>query len=222
MVLVFDLDDTLYNEASYMQSGFKEVAKFLSETLNQNVDTIYQSLLEIEVNHGRGRVFDLFLKTMNSYDKYLVYKCISTYRLHDPDISLNVDALTCLKRFSHLPLYVVTDGNKLVQQRKVRALGVDRLVKKVYVTHQYGVKYSKPSAFCFLKIAAKEKSDPKEMFYIADNPKKDFIGIKPLGFKTIRIRQGMFKNIEADESQKAHHEVESLDELDHALLNKLL
>ena len=60
------------------------------------------------------------------------------------------------------------------------------------------------------------------MFYIADNPKKDFIGIKPLGFKTIRIRQGMFKNLEADESQKAHCEIKSLDEIEQTLLNKLL
>ena len=157
MVLVFDLDDTLYNEASYMQSGFKEVAKFLSEKLNQSVDTIYQNLLEIEVTHGRGQVFNLFLKTINSHKKEIVSKCISTYRRHHPEISLNPDAIACLKRFSHLPLYVVTDGNKLVQQRKVRALGVHRLVKKVYVTHQYGVRYSKPSPFCFLKIATKRE-----------------------------------------------------------------
>src|SRR5687767_1704608 len=168
MVLVFDLDDTLYNEASYMQSGFKEVATFLTEKVNQSPDIIYRSLLEIEIRHGRGQVFDLLLKTLNSYDKDLVAKCISTYRLHRPQISLNSDAVACLNRFSHLPLYVLTDGNKLVQQRKIRALGVHSLVKKVYVTHQYGVKYSKPSPFCFLKIATKEKADPKEMFYIAD------------------------------------------------------
>jgi len=222
MVLVFDLDDTLYNEVFYMQSGFKKVSKFLSETVNLDYSIIYEDLLRIESEHGRGQVFDLFLKKINYYNGSLITRCISIYRLHEPHITLNADAIACLNRFAHLPLYIVTDGNKVVQKKKVLALGVDRLVKKVYITHQYGVKYSKPSPYCFLNIAMREKSDPKHVCYIADNPKKDFIGIKPFGFKTIRISQGMFKDMKANEGQKAHYDIKTLNELDHILLRKLL
>ena len=205
-----------------MKSGFKEVSKFLSKEISLSNTFIYEDLLKIENEHGRGQVFNIFLKRQNVFNKTLVKNCVSIYRLHQPSINLNADAIQCLARLSHLPMYIVTDGNKVVQRKKIRALGVDRLVKKVYVTHQYGIRYSKPSPYCFLRIARIENVHPKEVFYIADNPKKDFVGIKPLGFRTIRILQGMFKNEIADESRDALYTIKSLDELDQNLLKRLL
>ncbi len=34
----------------------------------------------------------------------------------------------------------------------------------------------------------------KDIVYIGDNPNKDFVNIKKLGFRTIRVLKGMFSN----------------------------
>lgn len=107
MVLVFDLDDTLYNEATYMQSGFKAVASYLESQLLLNRSEVYHRAIAIEREYGRGKVFDILLRELNQYSYQLKAKCVSVYRLHDPVISLNKDADRCLKRFKRLPLYIV-------------------------------------------------------------------------------------------------------------------
>ena len=37
MILVFDLDDTLYPEISYVKSGLREVSIFLNKNFNLNL-----------------------------------------------------------------------------------------------------------------------------------------------------------------------------------------
>ncbi len=46
MIIVFDLDDTLYEELSFVRSGFRTVADFLSPILEMHRDQIYTALLE--------------------------------------------------------------------------------------------------------------------------------------------------------------------------------
>ena len=36
MIIVFDLDDTLYEEITYVRSGFKAVASYLSQTYKKS------------------------------------------------------------------------------------------------------------------------------------------------------------------------------------------
>ena len=53
----------------------------------------------------------------------------------------------------------------------------------------------KPSTYSYKRIIFLNNLDPLKSFYIGDNPKKDFKGAKNLGFKTIRIIQGKYKQI---------------------------
>ena len=56
---------------------------------------------------------------------------------------------------------------------------------------------------------------------MGDNPHKDFVGIKPLGFQTIRIKQGSYKNVEVTKDYEAHLTLGSLRELTLELLESL-
>lgn len=218
MVLVFDLDDTLYEELTFVKSGFKAVAVYLNEQYSIPVETGFEFMLQ-KLPFGRGRIFDDLLSHHGIYKKDLVRKCVSIYRLHRPEITLYPEADVCLERFRDYPLYIVTDGNKVVQQNKIRALGLDQRVKFCYITHCYGIKNAKPSPYCFLKICEREKVSPKEVVYIADNPHKDFVGIKPLGFKTIRVIQGQYKDLILSKEYEANQQIYSLRELNENLLN---
>ena len=213
MILVFDLDDTLYDESTYVSSGMRSVAKGLCKFAHVSEQTIYKSLQKNLKEQGRGLVFDDVLHQLDLHTKNRVKECLSIYRLHEPKIILSKEGAACLRRFNHLSKYLVTDGNIIVQLKKIQALGLEPFFKKTFRTYQYGLKYSKPSTFCFRKIVQLEKVKASSIVYIADNPHKDFINLKKEGFRTIRLRSGMFKDVTLDKKHEADFTIHSLDEV---------
>ena len=213
MILVFDLDDTLYPELTYVYSGFKAVAKLLESEYNIPVaDSMTIMLDELEKN-GRGNVFNRVLDQYNICSKKNVLKCMKAYRFHTPVIKLHEDARIVLEQNAGKSKYLVTDGNKVVQTKKVEALQLYSVFKKVFVTHNYGVNKAKPNPYCFLKICDLERTNAENVVYIGDNPKKDFVSIKKLGFKTVRVKRGMFKDLVLSPEYEADLCVEDLREI---------
>lgn len=220
--IIFDLDDTLYNEIDYVYSGFRVVAKYFSDKYNIETEMLYNKMVhELETN-GRGEIFDNTLKSRNIYTKTNLKKAISLYRTHTPDIKLSDEALQILNYFilKDIPLYIVTDGNKVVQAKKIYALGLETFITKSFITHRYGKIHAKPSTHCFEKIARLEGIGFRDLVYIADNVNKDFVGINKLGFQTIRIKNGMFKDAKKPAEFHAHVDIQSLLELKNILKAK--
>ena len=212
-VLVFDLDDTLYPELSYVHSGFRAVAAFLSPLLDVPAEALAAGMIAEEAAQGRGQVFDNALRRHGRWSKTLVATCLRTYRQHQPEISLFPDAERVLTRFAHLPLYLVTDGHKEVQARKVTALGLAGRVRHAYLTNRYGRHRAKPNPHVFQLICQREGVLPSDVTYVGDNVRKDFVGIKPLGFNTVRILRGNYAHFKADAVHEAARMIISLDEL---------
>jgi putative hydrolase of the HAD superfamily len=221
VILVFDLDDTLFDELAYVHSGFRIVAKHIARTYHENYDVMFKRLCDVEKRMGRGKVFDVVLDEIGIHSQASVNKCLAVYRAHDPDICLWPEADDCLNRFIHLPLYVVTDGNKIAQKKKIKALGLVARIVHAYVTHQYGTRNAKPSPYCFSKICERERVAPNKVIYVADNPRKDFVGIKPLGFKTVRVLKGPYRAVKVTPSHEAHVTVPSLKNISQRLLDRL-
>jgi len=220
MILVFDLDDTLYEEIAFVKSGFKAVSEFLECVYNISKNELFELMIK-NLNHGRGKIFDELLKYYGIFTKKLVRKCVSVYRFHKPKIHLYQDTLDCFERFKSLSKYIVTDGNKIVQQKKIDALNLNNKIKRCLITHRYGIKNAKPSPYCFNLICKLEKVQTKEVVFIGDNPTKDFVGIKPLGFRTIRILRGNYKYIRLNPSFEADFEINSLSELTETFLYRI-
>jgi len=221
MIISFDLDDTLYNEYSFIKSGFKAVSKYLFQKYSIPQKESYSFLEKRFTRFGRKQILDEVLKNFNIYSKKNVLMCLSVYRKHKPKIKLYPEANQCLKRFKDFPIYIVTDGNKLVQKNKIKALGLHKRVKGYILTSEYGLKNSKPSPYCFLKICKKEKSKPENLVYIGDNPKKDFVGLKPLGMKTIRVMKSQYKDIKKSKKFEAHYKIDSIKDLTMNFVQKI-
>ena len=153
------MDDTLYDESKYVMSSMDAVAKYLSEKYLFNKEIVFKnSILELETN-GRGKVFDAVLKKYGIFSKKEVLKCMGVYRRNIPKIKLFHEARMALRQLSDLPKYVVSDGNKRVQSIKAEALGLKKFIKKIILTHHYGLKHAKPSTYCFKIIKNIEKCD---------------------------------------------------------------
>jgi putative hydrolase of the HAD superfamily len=218
MILVFDLDDTLYDEITYVKSGFQAVAAYLFIEYGIPKKASFEFMLKHLGKEGRHKIFDAVLNHYSIFSKRNVIKCVRIYHTHTPKIRLYPAAIRCLKRFKHNTKYLITDGNKIVQGNKVKALGLDRYMKFCYVTHRYGLNHAKPSTYCFEKICEKERVEPSQVVFVGDNPHKDFIGLKPKGFNTIRLLKGAHKGTKLSNRHEASIHIKSLNELTHALL----
>lgn len=221
MVIVFDLDDTLYEELAFVRSGYRAVADYLSPILKIGADEIYEGLIA-ELQSGRTGAFDRYLHKQGIYGKQWIKKCLAVYRGHKPSLTLFPEAIDCLNRLHDHLLYVVTDGNHLVQRKKYLALGLEFYVRRCFFTYAHGLHRSKPSPYCFEKICQLEKVPPASVVYVADNPHKDFVGIKPLGFKTIRVLTGPYRNDVVEEAYEAQFKIPDLKALTGQFLKQVL
>jgi putative hydrolase of the HAD superfamily len=113
--------------------------------------------------------------------------------------------------------YLVTDGHKVVQQKKIEALALEGQFKKIYVTHRYWIKNAKPSIHCFELIKKRERCEWSDMFYVGDNPAKDFVGLNPLGVHTIRVATGEYSKSIAQPGFDAIYSIDTLAHLKYVL-----
>jgi putative hydrolase of the HAD superfamily len=188
VIVALDLDDTLYPEETFVRSGFRAVARALAERWGvdpgEAFDVMWRSLSE----NGRGSQFDDVVAHFGV--RQSVAQLVSVYRRHEPDITLPEESRLALEALAPRPLYVVTDGHKVVQQAKIDALGIGPLLRHSYVTHRYGIRHRKPSTRVFELMMGRERCAPGDIVYVGDDPAKDFRGIRPLGIHTIRVLTG--------------------------------
>jgi len=206
--VVFDLDDTLYDEVEYCRSGFASVAEFLvyrassissfavpkgrrMDEHRASAEDIFDVLWKQFTAGNRKNTFNAALDELGmSYDEKLIGELIKVYRNHVPKITLPDDSRDVLSQLSSkYTLALLTDGFLPAQQLKVQTLGIERYFKCIIYTDQLGPNQSgwKPSPAGFEKLLQSLNARPENIAYIADNEKKDFIAPNKLGFLTIQI-----------------------------------
>lgn len=212
LCVVFDLDDTLYLERDYVWSGFCKLAPWVKATLG--ITDFHIKAWALFVQGVRGRIFDQVLLAGGiKQDQSIIRTMVEIYREHMPDIQLTVDAANCLqeiRRQAHMAL--ISDGPEQSQRNKVKALGIEGKFEKIVFTATLGPEYAKPHLNSFLDVQRHFGKSAKEYIYVADNPIKDFVGPRNLGWKTIRIRRpgGLYHSLEADPTKNADLESRDL------------
>lgn len=182
--IIFDLDDTLYGEKEYVRSGYRAIANFIPkvERMEEKLWCAFEQ---------KKSPIDEVLTAEGIYTEELKQKCLSIYRLHEPNIHFYEGAKELLVqlRADGYMLGIITDGRPEGQRAKIKSLGIDELVDSVIVTDELGgVEYRKPNTKAFLKM--KELFDVPfgEMCYVGDNIRKDFIAPQKLGISSIWFR----------------------------------
>jgi putative hydrolase of the HAD superfamily len=216
MVLIFDLDDTLYLEITYVQSGFAAVAEALERRHGWDAAESIGLMNKVLHTQGRGSVFDALLASRGMLTRSAVRYCVTLYRHHEPLIALAPEAEAFLSRWPGRP-YLVTDGHKVMQAKKVEALGIRSRFERVYITHRYGVRHAKPSPYCFDLIRRAEHCDWSDLVYVGDNPAKDFVSLNALGGTTVRVLTGEHCGVTAKPEHDGRHRIHSLRDLESLL-----
>ena len=220
--VVFDLDDTLYDEIEYCKSGFASVAEFLANLpKHPPAEHIFAALWR-QFNAGnRTRTFNTALDELSvSYDDGLIQELINVYRNHIPRIKLPQDSRDVLRKLStKYKLAMLTDGFLPAQQLKVQALGIEKYFQSIVYTEQLGRKYWKPFPVGFEKIMQTLNAKPENIAYVADNENKDFIAPNKLGFLTVQLIRParIHTSISQESGAAARHVIHQISQLLHLL-----
>ena len=213
MILVFDLDDTLYDESTFVFSGFKAVARHLAEKFNLDFDQILMKLKDILDIQGRGAIFDTLLCELGLFDSDLLSNCVSVYQGHTPTIEPYFDSVATLELYQDTPKYLVTDGNPGVQAKKVEALDLAKYFQGIYYTGTFGIEFAKPSVSCFEMICNLEKVSFSDIMYVGDDPAKDFVNLRTHGAITVRVMTGRFSKVIAKDEFDAEFRIARIGDL---------
>lgn len=216
--IVFDLDDTLYPEHEFVASGFRAVSNHIAAERDTEV---FFDLAWTRFEAGeRGNIFDSVLAEMGlPADRDSVKELLSVYRNHEPSLWLFEDAAWALDRFSGERLALITDGYLTTQQHKVAALGIEPRFERIVFSDALGRDRWKPHPAPYEAVMRSLQIPGEELVYIADNPRKDFVTAKRLGWHTIQIlrENGEYRGVEVDTSHEAHCRLETLRDLERVL-----
>ena len=196
--IVLDLDDTIYKEIDFVESGFAAV-------INKYADNHHGKLLEMMMNswiNGSNAINSLF-ESLN-ISNIPIQEPLNLYHSHFPEINLTAESQsffqTAISKGYQLGL--ITDGRTITQRNKLKALGIDGFFDKIVISEEFGSE--KPTIQNY-KIF--EESFPGNNFcYIGDNTKKDFIAPAKLGWKMYCIRDDG-KNIHRQDLSQISPEV---------------
>jgi putative hydrolase of the HAD superfamily len=189
--VVFDLDDTLYDEVDYCQSGFEAVAEFLIRVhkVGCTAEELRSRLWGQFSSGNRNQTFNAVLQELGvAFDSRLISGLIRVYRGHAPRLRLPKETRDVLRHLgrSHA-LAVLTDGYLPAQRLKIRALGIAGYLECVFYTEHLGRAFWKPSTAGFLRVLDALRVRPDQAIYVGDNPAKDFIAPNLLGMPSIQV-----------------------------------
>lgn len=206
---IFDLDDTLFDEVDFLESGFKEIVKAFP--IKEKRDKLLKQM--IGYFYEKKDVFkwldDVFKEQLINCNKE---KFLEVYRNHVPKITLKKDARELLNKLKkeNLPIGLLTDGRSITQRNKIRALGIDGFFNDIIISEEFGTE--KPNAKNYLFFS--NKYPGHEFYFIGDNTGKDFIVPKQLEWKIFCLRDNG-KNIHEQDLTgfKPNEVIDSLSEI---------
>lgn len=187
-VFCFDLDDTLFSESDYVESGLR-AAGALVDAEAPGAQPAGAWLVSLWRRERARDVFQQLLRERGLDAERWLARLKNAYRAHQPEIQPRAgvpDALGGLLRRG-AKLALVTDGDLEVQRRKWAALRLPFPFAPVVFTDEKGRTYWKPHPWAF-ELVMEAHPAAARFLYVGDNPDKDFLAPNRLGWTTVMVR----------------------------------
>jgi putative hydrolase of the HAD superfamily len=191
--VLFDLDDTLYPQRSWLSGAWRAVA---TRAVDYDVDpdALLRALLAVSAQGSdRGRIIDRALDLVGATD-VPVPPLVDAFRLHAPD---RLDtypgthrALALLGRRASLAL--VADGDPMIQRNKLRALGLGGRFSAIVLSDELGREHRKPDPLPIHVALETLGVEPADAVFIGDRPEEDIAGALAAGVRAIRVHTGEY------------------------------
>lgn len=193
-LLIFDLDDTLYDEADYLREVFgrfcsgselteKDVENYLSQFTRQNL--------------AEKDLLTHFLEHINRLSESNHEELFQHYRNINCKIALFPGFYELLNQLSSAKVLtsVLTNGVVSVQANKVRLLGLTAKVDRIFYARQpKGLEGEKPNTFAFLRVCDYYGVKPMNCLMVGDSKTNDYEPALKLGMGAILFDKQEYVN----------------------------
>ncbi|WP_303317750.1 HAD family hydrolase [Flavivirga abyssicola] len=177
--VIFDLDDTLYNEIDFLKSAYKDISTKIANDVNTDAESIYNDMLAYY--YKNENVFEVVIKKYCTC--YSIQDLLRVYRNHQPKLELSKDRRDVLDKLKHenVNMGLLTDGRSVQQRNKIKALQLNTWFSEIIISEEFGSE--KPNINNYKHF--ENVFGIAQYFYIGDNLKKDFITPNKLNWITI-------------------------------------
>lgn len=217
VLVIFDLDDTLYPEREHAHSGFRAAGRHAKAAWG--VDGLADEMIRMLDEGHLGALFKMSLAVKHPDHSDADIEAIrGAYRDHDPEISLFEDSRWALEHYgARTKLGLITDGNAATQARKIGALEIEHYFEEMVLTGGLGKprEFHKPHPLAYEMIEQKIGSAGDRYVYIGDNPAKDFVVPNARGWTSIQIlrEKTIHDQLATVDGGAPRHRIQSLREL---------
>lgn len=202
-LVVFDLDNTLYDEKQYFDAVFKNFCKKYNIPYNTSFLTQYAH------SNGQDIFKDFLLNTQIGYSQQYHNELFDIYCTLSHPLSLYSDASEILQYLQNknITFAILTNGPVLAQKNKIKNLNLEHL--DIFYAREEGKQYEKPHKQAFYKVL-NCYPNATQSFFVGDTLETDIIGAKNAKMFTIYINRDCTKK---SINQIADLEIENLNEL---------
>ncbi len=180
---VFDLDDTLYQEADYLWSAYRSIAHQLLPYTDGDISD-WMMQLYADKQNVFAAIIDKYATSIPA--SITLQHLLAHYRGHIPAIKLAEGIIKFLDHLkaSNIPMGIITDGRSITQRNKLKALGIEHYFQDIIISEEFGSEKPDPRNYRYYH----DKYPGKDFYFVGDNTTKDFIVPAQLGWQTICIK----------------------------------
>jgi HAD superfamily hydrolase (TIGR01509 family) len=191
--VLFDLDDTLYEQGDWLAPAWSAVA---AAAAPYGIDrgTLEAALLAVAAGGSdRGQIIDRALARVGA-DGVPLAPLLAAFRASVPaQIAPYPGVREALERLRReVPIGLVTDGDVAIQRAKLRALELDDAFDVVVLSDALGRARRKPHPAPFNAALTALGEPARDVVHVGDRPEKDVRGAAAAGIRAIRVRTGEY------------------------------
>ncbi|SDB84019.1 putative hydrolase of the HAD superfamily [Pelagirhabdus alkalitolerans] len=229
--IIFDVDDTLYDQAQSFHDTFKAL---IDDTYSYDeIDRIYRTSREYSedlfdqsekgeisvLDWQTGRISKALFDYGIEIDDKKALAFHERYKEAQANITLFPEVKRLLEQLSQKPvrLAVLTNGEEKHQRMKITQLDLTRWIPNdhIFISGAYGVAKPHPDIFKHVEEAIDARSEA--CVYVGDSFEKDIIGAKQVGWQAVWMNHRK-RQPDTESLYQADKEVKSAEGLADTLL----
>lgn len=197
--IIFDVDDTLYDQALSFHHTFKQLIN--DNYSYEDIDQIYRTSRKYseelfdQSERGEITVLDWQLGRIKyalrdfdiPIDNDLAKTFDEHYKKAQSDITLfpELEALLDYLSTKNVTLAILTNGEVTHQSMKIKQLQLEKWIPKenIFISGAFGI--AKPNPEIFHIIEEKLPTKPASTIYVGDSFEKDIVGAKNVGWQAV-------------------------------------
>ncbi len=196
--IIFDLDDTLYDCSGTLVLKSKRLAaKIISKAIKCSETEALK--LQLELEDRLGPKADISHEIANQYNlpeefSEEISNTINTMEVEGATLFPGTMASINEFKRTGYKLFLVTFGNREMQEKKIKALGLEMAFDKIIITDKPMGKEK-----CFREILSKYDLKPEQVLCVGDKIKDEIEVGKKLGMHTALVKHGRHYNFHKSE-----------------------